>query len=80
MKATVVGTAKVMSYEDIVKEQEKRDRKETNTANQPRRGRKRRATATIEDQHKRPRLEETEKANREIKALGLSKYCSVLQF
>jgi hypothetical protein len=80
VKATVVGTAKVMSYDAIVQAQEKRDAKETNTPNQPQRGRKRQATAAIEDQHKRPRLEEVEKANREIEALGLRKYCSIIQF
>lgn len=80
MKATVVGTAKVMSYDDIVKAQEKRVAREAKTPNQPQRDRKRQTTVVTQDQHKRPRLEEAEKANREIEALSLTKYCSIFQF
>jgi hypothetical protein len=79
-KATVIGTAKVMSYDEIVKAQQRRDAREGVTPSQPQRGRKRQTSAMTRDQSKRPRIEEAEKANREIEALGLERYCSVLQF
>jgi hypothetical protein len=80
MRATVVGTAKVMSYKEIVEAREKSVIKETKVPKQPQRGYKRQATAAMGDGYKRRRLEEAEKANREIEALGLSNYCSILQF
>lgn len=78
MKATVVGTAKVISYKDIIKEQEKCEAKVANTRNPSQRGRKRKAAPVVHDQQKRPRLEEAEKANREIEALGMGEHCSIL--
>lgn len=80
VRGTVVGTAKVMSYDDIVQAQQKRDAQEANTAKQPQRGRKRKVLALDGNQDKRPRVEEAEKANREIEASGLMGYCSILQF
>lgn len=79
VKATVIGTAKVMSYEEIVNEQEKREARVANMGDPPQRGRKPKVAFIVSDQQKRPRLEEAEKADREIKALGLGEFCSILQ-
>jgi hypothetical protein len=81
IKATAVGSAKVMSYEDIVEAQKQRDLKEANTDLVPRRGRgrpKRKSPAQVLG--KRSRSQEVELARDEIKTMGLEEYCSVLRF
>jgi hypothetical protein len=77
-KSTVTGTAKIMAYDDIVEAQRKRDVKESTAAGVKKASRKRQDPPTGEC--KRPRLDELEYGRREIKALGLEDYCSVLRF
>ena len=77
-RSTVVGKAKVMSYEDIVEAQAKRDAKETAVV-KGKPGRKRLASALVAAQAKQTRKSETEVAMQEIEAEGLGNHCSVLQ-
>jgi hypothetical protein len=78
IKATIVGGAKVMSHEDIVKAQ-KGDIKEAGA--EAVRGRRRsNRKSSIQIPGKRSRSQELEQAEREIRALGIEKYCSVLDF
>lgn len=76
-KATVVGSARVMSYEDIVEAQKQRDIKDAATATRARRS-KRNPTAQVLG--KRSRGQELEEAEYEITASGMAGYCSVLDF
>ena len=78
-RSTVVGKAKVMSYEDIIEAQAKRDAKEAVPAKGIR-GRKRKSSAPVVVEAKRARTNEVEVAEGEIEALGLGNYCSVLKF
>ena len=78
-RSTVVGKAKVMSYEDIIEAQAKRDGKEAVPAKGIR-GRKRKSSAPVVVEAKRARKSEVEVAEGEIEALGLGNYCSVLKF
>jgi hypothetical protein len=79
IKATVVGTAKVMSYEDIVEAQQKRDMKDAETvAVRGRRTKRNRALSKIIG--KRTRSREQDEAVEEIRALGMEEYCFVLKF
>jgi len=81
IKATVVGTAKVLSYEDIVESQQERDMKEEEAvAVRGRRVLKRNKVTPAQIIGKRSRSHEREKAIEDIWALGLEKYCSVLKF
>ena len=81
IKPTVVGNAKVMSYEDIVAAREKREAKETSNINKVSRPKRKRQRSTGRaDVRKKPQLNELEKGHREIEDLGLRDYCSVLQF
>jgi hypothetical protein len=80
-KATAVGSAKVMSYEDIVEAQKQRDMKEANTGAVPGRGRGRpKRKPLTQVLGKRSRSNELEVAEQEIRSLGLEEYCSVLRF
>ena len=80
-KLTVVGKAKVMSYEDI--EAARRERaakeaaKEAATASQ-KRGRKRKSPALAGAKAKKARRSEAEVAEDEIAAVGSENYCPVL--
>lgn len=78
VKATVVGGARVMSYEDIVKAQKQRDIKEA--AAEVTRGRRSKQNPPAQVLGKRSRGQELEQAEHEIRALGIEKYCSVLDF
>lgn len=78
-RPTVVGKAKVMSYEDIVEAQAKRDAKEA-AAVKVKRGPKRKSATPVVAQAKRKRKSEAETAEDEIRALGLGGYCSILIF
>jgi hypothetical protein len=81
IKATVVGTAKVLSYEDIVEAQQKRDIKEEEAVVvRGRRVSKRNEANPSQVLGKRSRSHEREKAIEEIRASGLEKYYSVLKF
>lgn len=79
IKANVIGRAKVMSYDDIVEAQSRRDAKEA-AAGENRRGPKRKSTKPVHVTAKRPRRNEAKVARGEIEALGLGNYCSALQF
>jgi hypothetical protein len=76
-RSTVVGKAKVMSYEDIVEVQAKRNAKEAAVVKE-KRGLKRKSSAPVVAQAKRTRKSEVEVAEDEIEAMGLGNYCSVL--
>lgn len=67
-----------MTYDDIVEAQRKRDVKAAITPGAKPGSRKQQNPKT--DERKRSHVEELEHGRREIKALGLEKYCSVLQF
>jgi hypothetical protein len=75
----VVGKAKVMSYEDIVEAQAKREAKEAAVV-KGKRGRKRKCSEPVVARATRTRKSEIEVAKDEIEALGLGNHCSVLQF
>ena len=77
-RSTVVGKAKVMSYEDIVEAQAKCDAKEAGVV-KGNRGRKRKASVPEVVQAKRVRKSELEVAEGEIEALEFGNHCSVLQ-
>ena len=78
-RSTMVGKAKVMSYEDIVEAQAKRNAKEAAVV-KGKRGRKRKNSISVVAPAKRACKSELEVAREEIKAGGLENYCSVLQF
>ena len=82
IKATAVGSAKVMSYEDIVEAEKQRDMKEARAGTVPGRGGRGRPMRKSPTQvlGKRSRSKELEVAEQEIRALGLEEYCSVLRF
>ena len=79
-RSTVIGKAKVMSYEDIVEAQRKRDMKEAGVAGGSRRSSKRKSAASAHMPRKRSRKQELEEAQLEVEAFGMGDYCSVLQF
>jgi hypothetical protein len=79
IRSTVVGKAKVMSYEDIERGKAGRDAKEA-TMVKGKRGPKRKSSAPTLARAKRTRRSEVEVAEDEIKAMGLESHCSVLQF
>jgi hypothetical protein len=76
MKATVVGSARVMSYEDIVEAQKQRDIKEATA--EAGRGRRTKRNASTQVLGKRSRGQELEEAEHEIMVLRMEEYCSVL--
>lgn len=76
IRSTVIGTAKVITYDDIVQAQIKRDIKEAVTTGAKRGSRKRQNPAT--GKRERSPAEELEHGRRETEALGLDEYCSVL--
>lgn len=81
VKVTVIGTAKVMSYSDIVQAQRKRNAKDQDTVRYTQRVRKRRMPVLTKERGKRAkqaRFEEAEKARNEIEMLDLREYCSVM--
>jgi hypothetical protein len=78
-KSTVVGKAKVMSYEDIVEAQARRDAREAILV-KGKRGPKRKSSTSVVMEAKRTRSSEVEVAEDKIKAMGLENHCSVLQF
>jgi hypothetical protein len=78
IRAIVVGSARVMSYEDIIEAQKQRDIKEA--AAEVTRGRRSKRNPPAQVLGKRSRGQELEEAEHEITASGLGKYCSVLDF
>jgi hypothetical protein len=80
-RSTVVGKAKVMSYEDIIKAQAKRDAKDALPVPvKGKRGRKRKNPVPVVAAVKRTQNSEVEVAKDEIEVMGLGSYCAVLQF
>ena len=77
-RLTVVNKAKVMSYDDIVEAQAKRDAKEAMVKGK--RGPKRKSSAPLQAEAKRTWKSKVKVAEDEIKALGLGNYCSVHNF
>lgn len=77
IKSTVVGKARVMSFEDITEARRKREEKDAAEAG--RRGRKRKKSASTPAHSRGPssRAEEVEEAKGEINASGMRGYCSV---
>jgi hypothetical protein len=79
IKATIIGTTKVMSYKDIVEAQQKHDMKDAETVVV--RGRRtKRDGAPSKIIGKRTHSHERDEAVEEIRALGMEEYCSVLKF
>jgi hypothetical protein len=79
VRSTKVGEAKVMSYDDIVEAQAKRDAKEA-TVQEGKRRAKRKGVNLNRGLAKKTRKGEVEIAEDEIKVMGLMGYCSVLAF
>ena len=79
IRSTVVGNAKVMSYDDIVEAQRRREVKGIASKTLPKGGCNRDPSA---DSHARtdPVVMEMDKGQREINALGLKDFCSILHF
>ena len=75
----MIGKAKVMSYDDIVEAQIKRDMKEVGMGGGTR-GSKRKGNASISVVVKRSRTKELEDAKYEIEASGMGKCCSVCSY
>lgn len=75
-RSTVVRTADIMSYDDIVEAQRKREVKETSKKN----GKRRQTSAASATGEKQLRATEVEKGNPGIVAWGLKDYCSALPF
>ena len=80
IKAKVVGHAKVMSYHDLVEAERRRDEKEAAQEARRYKTTKRSGRAISPPAEKMPCLSETEAAEREIDAMGLRGYCSILEF
>jgi hypothetical protein len=81
IKATVVASARVMSYEDIVEAQKQRDVKEA--AAEVTRSRRSKRNPAAQVLGKRSRGKELEKAEQEIRTLRMEEYSKVrnrLQF
>ncbi|PMD59026.1 uncharacterized protein K444DRAFT_724793, partial [Hyaloscypha bicolor E] len=78
IRAIVVGSTRVMSYEDIVEAQKQRDIKET--AAEAARGRRSKRGPSTQVLGKRSRDQELEEAEHEIRGSGMAEYCSVLDF
>ena len=79
-KATKVGTAKIMSYEDIVQAKAKRDEKVVKATSRKSRKQKGSAKSVAGPVRKPPYQVELEVAERQIAASEYSEYCSVLCF
>jgi hypothetical protein len=81
IKAIAVGSAKFLSYEDIVEAQRQRDMKEASADAARGRGRGRpKRKSPSQGLGKRSRSNELEVAEHEIRSLGMEEYCSVLRF
>jgi len=78
IKAIVVGTAKVLSYKDIVEAQQKRDIRDAEALTARVRRTSKRNGSAPEVLGERTRSYERGEAINEIRALGIEKYCSEL--
>ena len=78
VKSTMPGNARMMTHNSIVKIEQKRADREGGASGAKRGGR--RPQSSRHGGGERWSADEVELGNREIKALGLAEYCSVLQF
>ena len=74
-----MGKAKVMKYEDIEIERQRRAEKVAETAAKKKGGRKRKGPVAARARAKRAKKTELEVAEDEIAAEGMADYCSVFQ-
>lgn len=77
VKSTMPGNARIMTYDDIVEAEQKRAAKVGVAGAKRGRGRPK---SSKTNEGKGSCADELEIGNREIQALGLEEYCSVLQF
>jgi hypothetical protein len=77
VNSTMIGKGKVMSYEDILEAQKKRDDKDTVKVGRQGRKRKNSASGSAPRQRKMSRAAEMEEARKEFEVLGLEGFCSV---
>jgi hypothetical protein len=81
IKATIVGTGKVLSHENIVEARQKRNIKDAETVTvRGRRISKRKGSATSKIIGKRTRSHKQEETRDEIRASGIEEYFSALKF
>lgn len=78
IRSTVVGSTKVMSYDDIIEAQRKRDLKDAPVAKRPHGGHQPRRATTRKGE--RSQAEELEDAGREIQALGWTGFVQFCNF
>jgi hypothetical protein len=76
-KSTVVGKARIMSFEDIIETQKKREEKDAAATGRRGRKQKKSVSTPAHSRGQRSRAEEIEEANSEIDTLGIRKYYSV---
>ena len=79
-RSTVVGVARIMSYDDILEAQKARDAKTCTKASQSKSNGVHQKTPKQIPEGLPPHFAEREKAHREIDALGLKDYCSIVEF
>jgi hypothetical protein len=79
-RSTVVGNARILSYEAILEAEKRREENMAKVAASVPRKSNRRSLPSPPAQTKRSRRTESEDAEVQIRALGLEDYCSVLQF
>lgn len=80
VKSTVAGTAKVMSWRDLVEAHDKREAKEADRHSRSRRTSKPPKLTQPANSREKSRSVEADIGSREIEAMGLGDHCSVLQF
>ena len=78
VKPKVIGTAKVLSYGDLVEAEAERDKRSAMEIEKAGRSKSKRTPAQI--LVKRSRNEELEDLANQVPALGMESYCSVLRF
>ena len=80
VKSTIVGNARIMTYEDIIDAQKKRDEKQAGRSNSKAGKRKRKSPPSPTSLKKNSHVQEAMNASRKIATVGLSDFCSVLWF
>lgn len=76
-KSTVVGKARVMSFEDITEARRKREERDATEAERRGRKRKKSGSTPAHSRGTKSRADEVDEANGEIEASGMRAYCSV---
>ena len=80
VKSTVVGKAKIMTYEDIVEAQEKHDERQASKSSSKAGTRNSKPPQSPASLRKHSLVQEEKNANHEIAVVGLSVFCSILRF